>query len=63
MMMATGSHMQVAGELATTWLYPRDGTRRLRHPLVPSAAEAADLLRRGLEAIPADRLWVNPTAD
>ena len=27
---------------------------------VPSAAEAAALLREGLAAIPAERLWVNP---
>ncbi len=29
-------------------------------PRVPSAEEAAPLLRTGLEAIPAERLWVNP---
>ena len=27
---------------------------------MPSADEAAALLRKGLEAIPAERLWVNP---
>ncbi|MET9772567.1 hypothetical protein, partial [Streptomyces sp. NPDC006415] len=27
---------------------------------MPSTQEAAALLRKGLEAIPAQRLWVNP---
>ncbi len=27
---------------------------------MPGAGEAAALLRKGLEAIPAERLWVNP---
>ncbi len=54
--------MQVAGELASTGC-PREvgpGVYDIHSPRVPSATEAADLLRRGLEAIPADRLWVNP---
>ncbi|MET9606965.1 5-methyltetrahydropteroyltriglutamate--homocysteine S-methyltransferase [Streptomyces sp. NPDC006512] len=59
---AARSHMQVAGELATAG-YPREvgpGVWDIHSPRVPSAAEAAALLRKGLEAIPAERLWVNP---
>lgn len=29
-------------------------------PRTPSTDEAADLLRTGLKAVPAERLWVNP---
>ncbi|MGW4052749.1 5-methyltetrahydropteroyltriglutamate--homocysteine S-methyltransferase [Streptomyces sp. NPDC004779] len=59
---ATRSHMQVAGELAEHG-YPREagpGVWDIHSPRVPSAEEAAKLLRTGLEAIPAERLWVNP---
>ncbi|WP_443048136.1 5-methyltetrahydropteroyltriglutamate--homocysteine S-methyltransferase [Streptomyces sp. H39-S7] len=59
---AARSHMQVAGELATAG-YPRDvgpGVYDIHSPRIPGAAEAAALLRKGLEAIPAERLWVNP---
>ncbi|MEU0988260.1 5-methyltetrahydropteroyltriglutamate--homocysteine S-methyltransferase [Streptomyces sp. NPDC005953] len=59
---AARSHMQVARELATHG-YPREagpGVYDIHSPRVPSAAEAATLLRKGLEAIPAERLWVNP---
>ncbi|WP_406179804.1 5-methyltetrahydropteroyltriglutamate--homocysteine S-methyltransferase [Streptomyces sp. NBC_01006] len=59
---AARSHMQVATELAAHG-YPREagpGVWDIHSPRVPSAAEAAALLRKGLEAIPADRLWVNP---
>ncbi|GAA2692219.1 5-methyltetrahydropteroyltriglutamate--homocysteine S-methyltransferase [Streptomyces lunalinharesii] len=59
---ATRSHMQVARELAAHG-YPREagpGVYDIHSPRVPSAQEAADLLRTGLEAIPAERLWVNP---
>ncbi|MET7573172.1 5-methyltetrahydropteroyltriglutamate--homocysteine S-methyltransferase [Streptomyces sp. NPDC005492] len=59
---AARSHMQVARELAAHG-YPREagpGVYDIHSPRVPSAAEAAALLRKGLEAIPADRLWVNP---
>ncbi|WP_329459614.1 5-methyltetrahydropteroyltriglutamate--homocysteine S-methyltransferase [Streptomyces sp. NBC_01497] len=59
---AARSHMQVAHELATHG-YPREagpGVYDIHSPRVPSAEEAADLLRTGLKAIPADRLWVNP---
>ncbi|HET6354478.1 5-methyltetrahydropteroyltriglutamate--homocysteine S-methyltransferase [Streptomyces sp.] len=59
---AARSHMQVAGELATAG-YPREvgpGVYDIHSPRVPSAEEATALLRRGLEAIPAERLWVNP---
>ncbi|MCX2971411.1 MULTISPECIES: 5-methyltetrahydropteroyltriglutamate--homocysteine S-methyltransferase [Streptomyces] len=59
---AARSHMQVARELASHG-YPREagpGVYDIHSPRVPSAAEAADLLRTGLRAIPAERLWVNP---
>ncbi|MFF3756112.1 5-methyltetrahydropteroyltriglutamate--homocysteine S-methyltransferase [Streptomyces sp. NPDC002185] len=59
---AARSHMQVAGELAAHG-YPREagpGVWDIHSPRVPSTEEAAALLRKGLEAIPADRLWVNP---
>ncbi|MEU6299009.1 5-methyltetrahydropteroyltriglutamate--homocysteine S-methyltransferase, partial [Streptomyces erythrochromogenes] len=57
---ATRSHMQVAGELAEHG-YPREagpGVWDIHSPRVPSTAEAAGLLRKGLQAIPAERLWV-----
>ncbi|MFD0432161.1 hypothetical protein ACFQ60_47865 [Streptomyces zhihengii] len=38
----------------------RPGVWDIHSPRVPSTEEAAMLLRTGLEAIPADRLWVNP---
>ncbi|RII09334.1 5-methyltetrahydropteroyltriglutamate--homocysteine methyltransferase [Streptomyces sp. YIM 130001] len=59
---AARSHMQVAHELAEHG-YPREagpGVYDIHSPRVPDAAEAAALLRTGLEAIPAERLWVNP---
>ncbi|MFF8837275.1 5-methyltetrahydropteroyltriglutamate--homocysteine S-methyltransferase [Streptomyces sp. NPDC015130] len=59
---AARSHMQVARELAAHG-YPREagpGVYDIHSPRVPSAEEAAELLRTGLEAIPAERLWVNP---
>ncbi|MFE7582078.1 5-methyltetrahydropteroyltriglutamate--homocysteine S-methyltransferase [Streptomyces gardneri] len=59
---AARSHMQVARELAAHG-YPREagpGVYDIHSPRVPSADEAAELLRTGLEAIPAERLWVNP---
>ncbi|MET8409550.1 5-methyltetrahydropteroyltriglutamate--homocysteine S-methyltransferase [Streptomyces sp. NPDC005195] len=59
---AARSHMQVARELAAHG-YPREagpGVYDIHSPRVPSADEAARLLRTGLEAIPAERLWVNP---
>ncbi|MGK5642855.1 5-methyltetrahydropteroyltriglutamate--homocysteine S-methyltransferase [Streptomyces sp. URMC 126] len=59
---AARSHMQVARELATHG-YPREagpGVYDIHSPRVPSAEEAAELLRTGLKAIPAERLWVNP---
>ncbi|MEU0126404.1 5-methyltetrahydropteroyltriglutamate--homocysteine S-methyltransferase [Streptomyces sp. NPDC006289] len=59
---AARSHMQVAHELAAHG-YPREagpGVYDIHSPRVPGAEEAADLLRTGLEAIPAERLWVNP---
>ncbi|WAL99510.1 5-methyltetrahydropteroyltriglutamate--homocysteine S-methyltransferase [Streptomyces sp. Je 1-369] len=59
---AARSHMQVARELAAHG-YPREagpGVYDIHSPRVPGAEEAAALLREGLEAIPAERLWVNP---
>ncbi|MFJ2055046.1 5-methyltetrahydropteroyltriglutamate--homocysteine S-methyltransferase [Streptomyces sp. NPDC087908] len=59
---AARSHMQVAGELAEHG-YPREagpGVWDIHSPRVPGTEEAAALLRKGLEAIPAERLWVNP---
>ncbi|MGW3645281.1 5-methyltetrahydropteroyltriglutamate--homocysteine S-methyltransferase [Streptomyces sp. NPDC000878] len=59
---AARSHMQVARELAAHG-YPREagpGVYDIHSPRVPSTEEAAELLRTGLEAIPAERLWVNP---
>ncbi|MEU6844874.1 5-methyltetrahydropteroyltriglutamate--homocysteine S-methyltransferase [Streptomyces sp. NPDC046716] len=59
---AARSHMQVARELAGHG-YPREagpGVYDIHSPRVPGADEMAALLRKGLEAIPAERLWVNP---
>ncbi|MGW4200640.1 5-methyltetrahydropteroyltriglutamate--homocysteine S-methyltransferase [Streptomyces sp. NPDC004726] len=59
---AARSHMQVARELAAHG-YPREagpGVYDIHSPRVPSPEEAAALLRTGLKAIPAERLWVNP---
>ncbi|MEE1841154.1 5-methyltetrahydropteroyltriglutamate--homocysteine S-methyltransferase [Streptomyces sp. JV190] len=59
---AARSHMQVARELAAHG-YPREagpGVYDIHSPRVPDTAEAAALLRKGLKAIPAERLWVNP---
>ncbi|MCF3962299.1 5-methyltetrahydropteroyltriglutamate--homocysteine S-methyltransferase [Streptomyces fuscigenes] len=59
---AARSHMRVARELAAHG-YPREagpGVYDIHSPRVPDVAEAAALLRRGLGAIPAERLWVNP---
>ncbi|MFB7533744.1 5-methyltetrahydropteroyltriglutamate--homocysteine S-methyltransferase [Streptomyces sp. NPDC056178] len=59
---AARSHMRVADELASAG-YPREvgpGVYDIHSPRVPSTAEAVALLRKGLEAIPAERLWVNP---
>ncbi|WP_067416395.1 5-methyltetrahydropteroyltriglutamate--homocysteine S-methyltransferase [Streptomyces sampsonii] len=59
---AARSHMEVAHELAAHG-YPREagpGVYDIHSPRVPRAEEAAALLREGLAAIPAERLWVNP---
>ncbi|NJP43512.1 5-methyltetrahydropteroyltriglutamate--homocysteine S-methyltransferase [Actinacidiphila epipremni] len=59
---AARSRMQVARELAAHG-YPREagpGVYDIHSPRVPDAEEAAQLLRAGLAAIPAERLWVNP---
>ncbi|MFC4512372.1 5-methyltetrahydropteroyltriglutamate--homocysteine S-methyltransferase [Streptomyces ehimensis] len=59
---AARSHMRVADELAGAG-YPREvgpGVYDIHSPRVPAADETAALLRRALEAVPAERLWVNP---
>ncbi|MFJ5557128.1 5-methyltetrahydropteroyltriglutamate--homocysteine S-methyltransferase [Streptomyces sp. NPDC093250] len=59
---AARSHMQAARELAAHG-YLREagpGVYDIHSPRVPSTDEAAELLRTGLKAIPAERLWVNP---
>ncbi|WP_073922901.1 5-methyltetrahydropteroyltriglutamate--homocysteine S-methyltransferase [Streptomyces sp. CB03911] len=59
---AARSHMRVAHELAGAG-YPREvgpGVYDIHSPRVPSTGEAVALLREGLAAIPAERLWVNP---
>ncbi|AZQ38659.1 5-methyltetrahydropteroyltriglutamate--homocysteine S-methyltransferase [Streptomyces cyaneochromogenes] len=59
---AARSHMQVARELAAHG-YPREagpGVYDIHSPRVPGGEEVAELLRTGLKAIPAERLWVNP---
>jgi 5-methyltetrahydropteroyltriglutamate--homocysteine methyltransferase len=43
--------------------YPRDvgpGVWDIHSPRVPSTDEVAGLLRRAVEALPPERLWVNP---
>ncbi|MDT0268040.1 5-methyltetrahydropteroyltriglutamate--homocysteine S-methyltransferase [Streptomyces sp. DSM 44915] len=59
---AARSHMQVARELAAAH-YPREvgpGVYDIHSPRVPDPDEVVGLLRAGLAAIPAERLWVNP---
>ncbi|MEE4496000.1 5-methyltetrahydropteroyltriglutamate--homocysteine S-methyltransferase [Streptomyces sp. BE230] len=59
---AARSHMEVARELAEHG-YPREagpGVYDIHSPRVPSADEAAALLRTGLAALGAERLWANP---
>jgi 5-methyltetrahydropteroyltriglutamate--homocysteine methyltransferase len=59
---AARSHLRVARELAAHG-YPREagpGVYDIHSPRVPGVDEVAALLRGGLEAIPAQRLWVNP---
>ncbi|MET7638440.1 5-methyltetrahydropteroyltriglutamate--homocysteine S-methyltransferase [Streptomyces sp. NPDC005438] len=59
---AARSHMQVADELASAG-YPKEvgpGVYDIHSPRVPGSDEVTTLLRKGLRAIPAERLWVNP---
>ncbi|MFF5127115.1 5-methyltetrahydropteroyltriglutamate--homocysteine S-methyltransferase [Streptomyces syringium] len=59
---AARSHMQVADELAVAG-YGHEvgpGVYDIHSPRVPGVEETAGLLRKGLAAIPAERLWVNP---
>lgn len=56
---AARSPMQVARELAARG-YPREdgpGVYDIHSPRIPSTEEAAALPRKGLETIPATRLW------
>ncbi|MEV8637514.1 5-methyltetrahydropteroyltriglutamate--homocysteine S-methyltransferase [Streptosporangium sp. NPDC051023] len=59
---AARSHMQVAHELAEAG-YPREagpGVYDIHSPRVPGVEEIASLLRKALDGIAAERLWVNP---
>ncbi|GGO53535.1 5-methyltetrahydropteroyltriglutamate--homocysteine methyltransferase [Streptomyces daqingensis] len=59
---AARSHMRVADELAAAG-YPREagpGVYDIHSPRVPTVEEVVSLLRKGLVAIPPERLWVNP---
>ncbi|MFC5268038.1 5-methyltetrahydropteroyltriglutamate--homocysteine S-methyltransferase [Kribbella qitaiheensis] len=59
---AARSHMQVAHELGDAG-YPREvgpGVYDIHSPRVPGTPEIVSLLQKGLDAIPAERLWVNP---
>lgn len=59
---AARSHMQVAHELGDAG-YPRGvgpGVYDIHSPRVPGTPEVVSLLHKGLAAIPAERLWVNP---
>lgn len=59
---AARSHMEVAHELAGHG-YPREvgpGVYDIHSPRVPSVEEQTALLRLALQAVPAERLWVNP---
>ncbi|WP_344146747.1 5-methyltetrahydropteroyltriglutamate--homocysteine S-methyltransferase [Kribbella yunnanensis] len=59
---AARSHMQVAQELGEAG-YPRGvgpGVYDIHSPRVPGTPEVVSLLHKGLDAIPAARLWVNP---
>ncbi|MEV8373163.1 5-methyltetrahydropteroyltriglutamate--homocysteine S-methyltransferase [Kribbella sp. NPDC056861] len=59
---AARSHMQVAHELSDAG-YPREvgpGVYDIHSPRVPGTPEIVSLLQKGLAAIPAERLWVNP---
>ncbi|GAB7029222.1 5-methyltetrahydropteroyltriglutamate--homocysteine S-methyltransferase [Streptomyces platensis subsp. malvinus] len=59
---AARSHMQIAGELAGTG-YSREagpGVYDIHSPRVPGVDEVEALLRKGLAALPPERLWVNP---
>ncbi|MGW4811203.1 5-methyltetrahydropteroyltriglutamate--homocysteine S-methyltransferase [Kitasatospora cineracea] len=59
---AARSHMQIARELADAGYLAEvgPGVWDIHSPRVPSTEEALRLLRAGLAAIPAERLWVNP---
>jgi 5-methyltetrahydropteroyltriglutamate--homocysteine methyltransferase len=59
---AARSHMRIADELAAAG-YPREvgpGVYDIHSPRVPDVAEVAALLRKGMAAIPPDRMWANP---
>ncbi|WP_328539960.1 5-methyltetrahydropteroyltriglutamate--homocysteine S-methyltransferase [Streptomyces sp. NBC_00344] len=59
---AARSHMRVADELAAAG-YPREvgpGVYDIHSPRVPGSDELIRMLHKGLGAIAAERLWVNP---
>ncbi|WP_194897034.1 5-methyltetrahydropteroyltriglutamate--homocysteine S-methyltransferase [Catenulispora pinisilvae] len=59
---AARSRMEIARQLAGVG-YPREvgpGVYDIHSPRVPGADEVTSMLRTGLEAIPAARLWANP---
>ncbi|WP_019814692.1 5-methyltetrahydropteroyltriglutamate--homocysteine S-methyltransferase [Saccharomonospora saliphila] len=59
---AARSRMEVLGDLNAVG-FARGvgpGVYDIHSPRVPERAEVTDLLRAALEAVPADRLWVNP---
>jgi 5-methyltetrahydropteroyltriglutamate--homocysteine methyltransferase len=59
---AARSHMQVATQLAQAG-YSRQvgpGVYDIHSPRVPGTDEITALLRKGLDGIPTERLWVNP---
>ncbi|BAH51285.1 5-methyltetrahydropteroyltriglutamate--homocysteine S-methyltransferase [Rhodococcus opacus] len=59
---AARSHMEVLGDLNAVGfdLGVGPGVYDIHSPRVPSVAEIATSLREALDAVPAQRLWVNP---
>ena len=59
---AARSSMDLLETLRTN-TYPNEigpGVYDIHSPIVPSATEMAELIRKALTAIPAERLWINP---
>ena len=59
---AARSHMEVLGDLNAAGFSNSvgPGVYDIHSPRVPSTAEMAESLREALDAVPAQRLWVNP---